>query len=153
VDIVASDVRSRMMSGIRGRNTKPERLVRSYLHKAGLRYSLHRNELPGRPDIVLRKYAAVVFVNGCFWHRHQGCRFAYRPKSNVKFWNEKISGNVRRDAQNYKRLRRLGWRVFVVWECGLDGTVLDRLIRKIKATGSSGFGDAKLERKGAAAIR
>jgi DNA mismatch endonuclease, patch repair protein len=134
-DIVTPQVRSRMMSGIRGKNTRPERAVRSYLHRAGLRFSLHRRDLPGNPDIVLSKYRTAIFVNGCFWHRHPGCRFAYWPKSNVKFWTDKIDSNVARDQQNWKRLTALGWRVFIVWECDTGESTLSELIRKIKANG------------------
>lgn len=116
-DIVDSDTRSRMMSGITGRNTKPEIAVRRYLHRRGLRFRLHTKDLPGRPDLVLRRHRAVVFVNGCFWHRHKGCRFAYTPKSNRTFWIRKLARNVERDARQKRQLMRLGWRVFVVWEC------------------------------------
>jgi DNA mismatch endonuclease (patch repair protein) len=134
-DIVTPEVRSRMMSGIRGKDTKPERIVRSYLHRAGLRFSLHRRDLPGNPDIVLPKYQTVVFVNGCFWHRHDKCQFAYRPKSNVKFWSDKISGNVERDQRNQAKLNALGWRIYVVWECDVSRGVLDQLIQNIRASG------------------
>jgi len=134
-DIVAPHVRSRMMSGIRGKHTKPERLVRSHLHRAGMRFSLHRRDLPGNPDIVLSKYRTAVFVNGCFWHRHHQCRFAYQPKSNSQFWSDKISGNVERDQRNQLKLRSLGWRIYIVWECDISPKELDRLVRKIKASG------------------
>jgi DNA mismatch endonuclease (patch repair protein) len=106
-----------MMSAIRSRNTEPELLVRRFLHRRGFRFSLHRGELPGRPDIVLPKYNAVVLVHGCFWHRHPGCRYAYMPKGNRAYWATKLAGNVVRDARNRGDLRALGWRVFVVWEC------------------------------------
>jgi DNA mismatch endonuclease (patch repair protein) len=105
------------MSGIKGRNTKPERVVRSYLHKAGLRYSLHRGDLPGKPDIVLPRWGVVIFVHGCFWHQHSGCRFAYMPKANTKFWKTKLTGNADRDRRHVLALRRNGWRVLTVWEC------------------------------------
>jgi DNA mismatch endonuclease (patch repair protein) len=133
-DIVEPKVRSRMMSGIRGKHTRPERLVRSHLHRAGLRFSLHRRNLPGNPDIVLSKHRVAVFVNGCFWHRHAGCRFAYRPKSNQQFWSEKITGNVARDRRNHAKLRSLGWRIYVVWECEVRPQILDRLVREIRAS-------------------
>lgn len=116
-DIVSKAVRSRMMSNIRGKHTKPELAVRSHLHRAGFRFALHRSDLPGRPDIVLPKYRAVVFVHGCFWHRHAGCRFAYTPKTNTEFWMEKISGNVARDLKTEAALMELGWRVLTIWEC------------------------------------
>lgn len=105
------------MSGIKGRNTRPELVVRSYLHRAGFRYSLHRRDLPGKPDIVLPRWRAVIFVHGCFWHQHEGCRFAYMPKANARFWRKKLQGNSDRDRRHTTQLRRNGWRVFSVWEC------------------------------------
>lgn len=105
------------MSRIRSRDTAPERLVRSALHRAGYRFRLHRKDLPGRPDIVLPKHRTVVFVHGCFWHRHVGCQYAYVPKSRHHFWNAKFRGNLERDRRHVQALRRLGWRVVTVWEC------------------------------------
>lgn len=116
-DIVDRATRSRMMSGIRGKNTKPELLVRRFLHRAGLRFRLHSRGLPGRPDIVLPRFRTVVFVHGCFWHRHRGCRYCYTPTSNRQFWLEKFERNVARDRANHAALTRLGWRVILVWEC------------------------------------
>ena len=118
-DIVDKKTRSRMMSGIRGKNTRPEMMVRRALHAAGFRYRLHAKDLPGKPDIVLPKYRAVVFVHGCFWHRHEGCYYATIPKSRQVFWISKLEANRRRDAKTRERLAAAGWRVFVVWECGL----------------------------------
>lgn len=105
------------MSGIKGRNTKPELLVRSYLHKCGLRFRLHDKTLPGKPDLVFRSRRAVVEVRGCFWHQHPGCRLAYMPSSNRAFWKAKLGRNVARDQQNELALETDGWRVFVIWEC------------------------------------
>lgn len=105
------------MSRIRGRNTSPERLVRSVLHRMGYRFRLHGRDLPGRPDIVLPKHRTVVFVHGCFWHRHPRCRFAYTPKTRVGFWTGKFEENIERDRRVRRRLRNLGWHVIVVWEC------------------------------------
>lgn len=105
------------MSRIRSRDTAPERLVRSAMHRAGYRFRLHSKQLPGRPDIVLPKYRTVIFVHGCFWHRHPRCRFAYTPKSRVTFWQEKFRRNVDRDRRNARALRSIGWRVVTVWEC------------------------------------
>lgn len=105
------------MSRIRGADTKPERIVRSVLHRSGYRFRLHRKDLPGRPDIVLPKYQAVVLVHGCFWHRHNGCRFAYSPKSRREFWEKKFAENVARDRRNVRALNKLGWRCITVWEC------------------------------------
>lgn len=125
------------MSGIRGADTKPELVVRRYLHRAGLRYRLHDRCLPGRPDLVFPKYKAVVEVRGCFWHQHPGCRFAYMPQSNHKFWATKLAGNVARDRRNEAALRSLGWRVVVVWECETSTpSVLTRALARITRDGS-----------------
>jgi DNA mismatch endonuclease (patch repair protein) len=118
-DVVSSEKRCRMMSGIRGKDTKPELAVRRYLHSRGYRFRLHRKDLPGRPDIVLPKYNAAIFVHGCFWHRHKDCRFAYNPKSKIEFWQAKFAGNVKRDEEARQALLDLGWRVMLIWECGL----------------------------------
>ena len=130
VDRLSPEHRSWNMSRIRGRNTQPELAVRSALHRAGYRFRLHRKDLPGRPDIVLPKHRTVVFVHGCFWHRHPGCRFAYTPKSRVAFWQKKFDDNVARDRRNVRALRALGWRVITVWECqtGSPGRWLPRFI-------------------------
>ena len=117
VDILSRERRSWNMSRIRGKDTQPELAVRSALHRAGYRFRLHRKDLPGRPDIVLPKYRTVIFVHGCFWHHHSGCKLAYAPKSRVVFWNKKFRSNVDRDRRNASELRRLGWRVITVWEC------------------------------------
>lgn len=109
------------MAGIRGRNTGPERLVRSLLHRAGFRFRLHRRDLPGSPDIVLPRHRAVVFVHGCFWHAHPGCPLAKEPTSNAEFWHRKLLANRERDARAVEALLAAGWRVLVVWECGLRG--------------------------------
>jgi DNA mismatch endonuclease (patch repair protein) len=118
-DIVSRETRSRMMAGIQGKNTKPELLVRKYLHSRGLRFRLHAKELPGKPDLVFPKYKAVVFVHGCFWHQHAGCKYATMPSSRKHFWTNKLSENVERDSYQIAALCGLGWRVFVVWECEL----------------------------------
>lgn len=133
VDVVDKATRSRMMSGIQGKNTKPELLVRKYLHGRGLRFRLHARELPGKPDLVFPKYKAVVFVHGCFWHSHPRCRFAVVPASNVEFWKQKLDGNRMRDQRDETRLKALGWRVLTVWECQLEERHLARLAEKIKA--------------------
>lgn len=132
-DIVTKAVRSRMMSGIRGKNTRPEVVVRRFLHRRGFRFRLHARELPGCPDLLLPKYKAAVHVHGCFWHQHPGCRLAYMPASNRPFWNSKLSGNADRDKRNNRALRQLGWRVFVVWECEIDREAkLDKLARALR---------------------
>lgn len=125
-DIVDAATRSRMMSGIRGKDTAPEMLVRKYLHSRGFRYRLHAKELPGKPDIVLPKYRTVVFVHGCFWHQHPGCKFAVMPKSNTEFWQKKLGGNTARDAANLARLDEMGWRCIVIWECDAENMAVLR---------------------------
>ena len=122
------------MSGIRGRNTKPELAVRQALFAAGLRYRLHSKLLPGRPDIVLSRSRCAVFVHGCFWHRHPRCKFAYTPKSNLQFWLDKFASNVRRDKSARVQLKKAGWRVLIVWECEVNDQSLKKLIRTIKGT-------------------
>jgi len=116
-DVLSPEQRRRNMSRIRGRDTEPERIVRSELHRMGYRFRLHRRDLPGRPDIVLPRYGSVVFVHGCFWHRHRGCRYTTTPKTRAAFWQRKFEANVERDRQNVGELRRAGWRVLCVWEC------------------------------------
>ena len=106
-----------MMARIRGKDTKPELIVRSLLHRAGVRFSLRRKDLPGKPDIVLPKHAAVVFVHGCFWHRHKGCKVATMPKTRADFWQAKFAANVARDKRNQHDLKKAGWKVIVLWEC------------------------------------
>jgi DNA mismatch endonuclease (patch repair protein) len=108
-----------MMSGIKAKDTQPEMLVRRYLHGMGFRYQLHNSKLPGRPDIVLPKYKTIIFVHGCFWHRHSGCTLAYNPKSNIEAWQKKFKGNIARDKKNLAELADLGWRVIIIWECNL----------------------------------
>lgn len=119
VDIVDASVRSKLMSGIKGKNTKPERVVRRYLHSRGFRYALHKRDLPGRPDLTLPKYRAVIFVHGCFWHMHHGCRYATLPATRPEFWLSKLQGNRERDERQVQELTRAGWRIAVVWECSL----------------------------------
>lgn len=120
MDRVNPEKRSEIMSHIRGKNTKPELLIRSLLHRAGFRFRLHRKDLPGKPDIVLPKYKTVVFVHGCFWHRHPGCTKAYVPKSNLTFWNEKFEKNLKRDIEVQFRLAEMGWHILVIWECQIN---------------------------------
>jgi len=105
------------MSRIRGKDTRPELIVRSALHKAGYRFRLHRKDLPGKPDIVLPKYKTVIFVHGCFWHRHEGCKNAYMPKSNVEFWEAKFQRTILNDCKVLNELQLLEWKVIFLWEC------------------------------------
>ena len=123
------------MSRIRGRDTAPERAVRSALHRAGFRFRLNVEGLPGRPDVVLPRYRTVVFVHGCFWHRHAGCRNATRPSSNRDFWLAKFADNVRRDRRNVTALRKDGWKVLVVWECEAPaGRSMHRALQTLERT-------------------
>lgn len=117
-DTVPPEVRSRMMAGIRGKDTKPEMLVRHLLHERGFRYRLHRKDLPGKPDIVLPKYSAVILVHGCFWHGHD-CRYFKLPGTRTEWWAEKLAQNRTRDMKNHTDLIAAGWRVLVVWECAM----------------------------------
>ena|SRR3972149_5093325 len=130
MDILSKETRSWNMSRIRAKNTKPELIVRSILHKAGYRFSLHVSALPGSPDIALRKHKTVIFVHGCFWHRHPECKYAYTPKSRQKFWQNKFKQNVERHEKVVKELRNLGWKVGVVWECEISDITL--LMNKLK---------------------
>lgn len=118
-DTVPVAVRSRMMAGIRGRDTGPEMRLRRAMHARGFRYRLHRRDLPGSPDLVFPACRAVVFVHGCFWHRHRGCRYAATPATRPEFWQAKFDANVARDARNEEALIASGWRVAVIWECAL----------------------------------
>jgi DNA mismatch endonuclease (patch repair protein) len=119
MDTVDSATRSRMMAGIRGKNTKPELAVRSLLHRSGYRFRIHRTDLPGTPDICLPKYRLAIFVHGCFWHRHSGCRLASTPDTNREKWARKFETNVKRDRLTREALHELGWRPLVLWECGI----------------------------------
>ena len=107
------------MSHVRGKGTKPEVMVRQFLFAQGFRYRLYRKDLPGKPDIVLPKYKTVIFINGCFWHGHSGCKYATIPEANHDFWLAKISGNIERDKSNYAKLYELGWKVIEIWQCEL----------------------------------
>lgn len=131
-DIVDRATRSRMMSGIRGRDTKPELRVRRFLHAAGFRFRLSPKDVFGKPDIVLPKYRAAVFVHGCYWHRHEGCRYATMPESNKDLWLAKFVANKRRDREVRARLLAENWSVQVVWECDLSDERLHRLAESIR---------------------
>jgi len=130
MDTLSKERRSWNMGRIRGKNTEPELIVRSLLHRLGFRFRLHRRDLIGNPDVVLPKYKAVIFVHGCFWHRHSKCRLAYNPKSNQRFWHQKFKSNIARDLLVRAELKRLGWRIMVVWECEVPD--LPSLRSKIK---------------------
>lgn len=119
-DIVAPEKRSAMMAGIKGKNTRPEVAIRKALHAKGFRYKLHEKDLPGKPDLVLPKYKTVVFVHGCFWHRHH-CHLFKWPSTRRDFWEEKINGNAVRDEIQKQQLLAMGWKIVIVWECALKG--------------------------------
>jgi len=146
VDVVDHKTRSRMMSGIRGKNTKPEIRIRSLLHRHGFRFRIHVDSLPGKPDIVLKRYRAVIFVHGCFWHAHY-CHLFKLPSTRTGFWQNKIEGNRERDTVNIKALKDSGWRVLTIWECSLKGrTRLEEsaLVEKISAWLSGDIPDSEI---------
>ena len=130
MDKLSQKRRSEIMGQVKGKDTTPELRARRALHEMGYRFRLHRNNLPGKPDIVLPKYRLCIFVNGCFWHQHPGCRRATIPSSNIDFWVAKLARTKERDAQNIEELSKLGWRVLVVWECETKDT--GTLRQKIK---------------------
>ena len=130
----SKEVRSYNMSQIRSTNTKPEELVRKYLFAKGFRYRKNDKRYPGKPDIVLPKYRTVIFVNGCFWHKHDGCHYFVWPKSNIKFWHEKITRNVNRDNDNYQKLKEMGWNVLIVWECELKKDIRENTLNNLCET-------------------
>ena len=120
------------MSRIKGKNTKPEDIVAKYLFAHGFRYRRNVKTLPGTPDIVLKKYKTVIFVNGCFWHAHEGCRYFVLPEENREFWNEKLLRNRERDAEKQKQLQELGWNVIVIWECELKNNKIEETLDTLK---------------------
>lgn len=132
-DVVDPATRSRMMSGIGGRNTKPEIVVRKALFAAGFRFRLHRKDLPGRPDVVLPGRRVALFVHGCFWHAHQGCRYARTPASRREFWEAKLAANVERDIRARDALLSAGWRVLVVWECATRSVEIRKSLPELLA--------------------
>ena len=142
MDTHSKEARSYNMSRIRSKNTKPEDLVRKSLFAAGFRYRKNDKRFPGHPDIVLPKYKTVIFVNGCFWHGHEGCRYFVWPKSNTEYWHGKINGNIGRDKLNYASLQEQGWQVIIVWECELKRdkreNTLRELIEKIRSKSKEG---------------
>ncbi len=131
-DSLTPDQRHRTMSHIRAQNTGPEMIVRKYLYAQGFRYRLYSRALPGKPDIVLGKYKTVIFIHGCFWHGHHGCKYYRQPKSNKEYWIAKIASNITRDAINLTNLKELRWTVITVWECELKKNAEERCIRLVK---------------------
>lgn len=135
-DVHTKEIRSYNMSRIRGKNTRPEIIVRKFLHSKGFRFRLHKKELPGKPDIVLSKYNTVIFVHGCFWHGHKNCKYFIIPKTRTKWWFNKIDHNRQKDIQNHNMLKQTGWKIITVWECELKPhnakNTLSRLAARIK---------------------
>lgn len=142
MDNRSKEARSKNMSNIPSKDTKPEETVRKYLFSKGFRYRKNVSSMPGKPDIVLPKYKTVVFVNGCFWHAHKDCKWFVPPKSNSDFWNKKFKYNIERDSKNYKLLEEKGWRVVVIWECEIRHgdalSVLENLSSKLKEERTNG---------------
>lgn len=136
MDKHSKEVRSYNMSKIKSKDTKPELLVRKYLFSKGFRYRLHNKKLPGTPDLVLPKYKTAIFINGCFWHGHNNCKYFVIPKTRTEWWLEKISRNIERDTENKKILTELGWKIMEIWECELKTSVRDitfeTILRKLK---------------------
>ncbi len=130
MDIWSKEKRSEVMSKIRGKNTKPEKLLRTSLHQRGFRFRIHRKDLPGKPDIIFPKQRIAIFVHGCFWHFHQECNEGRIPSSNSEFWKEKLLKNVSKDAQHIKALESLGWTVLVIWECDIEKQ-LEKTLSKV----------------------
>ena len=128
-----SEQRSRNMSAIKSKNTKPEIKVRKVLHSMGYRFRLHSKNLPGSPDIVLPKYKTVIFVHGCFWHRHQNCKYASTPKTRQEFWNKKFNENINRDKINQENLSSKGWKIIIIWECEIKNKKinLEQIFKKV----------------------
>jgi len=133
-DVHSKEIRSYNMSRIRNKDTKPEEIVRKYLFEKGFRYRKNSRKLPGCPDIVMPRYKTCIFVNGCFWHKHDGCRYFVWPKSNSEFWHKKIEENVERDKTKYQQLRDLGWKVIVIWECELKKDVRNYTLENVEKT-------------------
>ena len=131
-DVHNTDTRIYNMSQIKVKDTKPEEIVRKYLFSKGFRYRKNVSNLPGKPDIVLPKYKICIFVNGCFWHKHEGCKYFVWPKNNAEFWKEKIEKNTARDTQNFAKLESEGWRVLIIWECQLKAKVRAQSLKELE---------------------
>ena len=132
VDVVDKQTRSRMMAGIRGKNTEPELILRRALHGAGFLYRIHDSKLPGKPDLVFPMYKALIFIHGCFWHQHSECWWNKAPSSNTEFWKNKLGQNAERDARNVQELLRRGWRIAIVWECSFRLSDLESVVADVQ---------------------
>jgi DNA mismatch endonuclease (patch repair protein) len=130
-DVHSKEIRSYNMSQIKGRNTKPEMLVRKFLHAQGFRYKLHDKTLPGKPDIVLPKYKTVIFIHGCFWHGHKDCKYYIVPKTRTEWWLQKINGNIANDEKAVKALKKDGWKIITIWECDLKPAKVEKTLKAI----------------------
>jgi DNA mismatch endonuclease, patch repair protein len=130
-DVHNKETRSYNMSQIKGKNTKPEMLVRKFLHANGFRYRLHVKDLPGKPDIVLPKYKTVIFVHGCFWHGHEGCRYFVVPKTRTEWWLKKINSNISNDNKALMALQKKGWKIITLWECELKPTIIEKTLASL----------------------
>ena len=131
MDVHSKEIRSLNMSRIKGKNTKPELLVRKFLHAQGFRFRLHVKDLPGKPDLVLPKYKTVIFVHGCFWHGHENCKYYVVPKTKTDWWLNKINGNKTNDEKAMQTLQKLGWQVIVLWECDLKTKVVEQTLTNL----------------------
>lgn len=143
-DVMTPEQRSRCMAAVKGKDTKPEMIVRKYLFSRGMRFRVQVRKLPGNPDIVLPKYKTVIFVNGCFWHGHEDCKYFRLPKSNVEFWKEKIGRNIERDRESMQALLDLGWKIIRVWECELRNKAnredtLNKIYKSITSPNGSSY--------------
>lgn len=134
MDILTPQQRHKSMASVHSKNTKPEILVRKYLWRMGFRYRLNNPRLPGHPDIVLRKYRTCIFVNGCFWHGHENCKYFKMPRTNIPFWEKKISRNKERDKEEQRKLAEMGWHVIVVWECQLKTDKREKTLESLAFT-------------------
>lgn len=153
-DTVSRETRSRMMSSVGGKNTEPELIVRRMLHRMGYRFRVHSRKLPGTPDVVLARHRKVIFVHGCFWHGHPGCKNGARPTSNTDFWNSKLDSNISRDATVERELEEQGWDVFVIWECEIrDKEALEKSLRKFMEAGTSGVAKKAVDHTPAASSK
>lgn len=133
-DILTEEQRHRRMQSIHSKNTMPEMIIRRYLHSKGFRYRLHHKQLPGHPDLVLRKYHICIFVNGCFWHGHYGCKYYSIPKTNTEFWINKINRNIERDKEDIDKLKQMGWHTIIIWECQLKPSKREDTLRALEYT-------------------